>query len=292
MATLRDIRRRISSVQNTRKITKAMEMVAAAKLRRAQGRIECLRPYARDMVAMMIDLATYSEMSREYALLQEREEERAVGLLVMTGDRGLAGAFNANVLRAALQADRELAAEGVERRLMAVGRKGIGSLRFRGFELQQTWEGLSDRPVYANASAIAQHVIDLYVSREVDRVRLLYNEFKSPMEQRLVDVTILPIPRGEVTGDGEESRPVSYIYEPDPETIFERLLPAYVEIAIYRALLESSASEQGARMTAMRNASESAEEMMGSLTLELNRARQATITREILEVVAGANALG
>jgi F-type H+-transporting ATPase subunit gamma len=292
VATLRDIRRRISSVQNTRKITKAMEMVAAARLRRAQQRIEALRPYARDMVAMMMHLATYAETARGFPLLEEHDEERAVALLVMTGDRGLAGAFNANVLRAAIAIDRELASDGVERRLLAVGRKGIGSLRFRGYELQQTWEGLTDRPDYANAVAIAKQVIDLYVSGEVDRVRLLYNEFKSPVEQRQVDVTILPIPRTEVTMDDDIPRVVTYIFEPDPETIFERILPAYVEIAIFRALLESSASEQGARMTAMRNASESAEEMMGALTLELNRARQATITREILEVVAGANALG
>jgi F-type H+-transporting ATPase subunit gamma len=292
VATLRDIRRRISSVQNTRKITKAMEMVAAAKLRRAQGRIEALRPYARDMVEMMVNLATYSDESRRFPLLEWRAEENVVALLVMTGDRGLAGAFNANVLRAAFEADRELRAEGVEPRLLAVGRKGIGTLRFRRRELTATWEGLSDRPEYSDAVTIASQVIDLYVRGEVDRVRLIYNEFKSPIEQRLVDVTILPIPHEEVTGDGQRGGPVSLLYEPDAETIFERLLPAYVQIAVYRALLESSASEQGARMTAMRNASESAEEMIGSLTLELNRARQAAITQEILEVVAGADALG
>jgi F-type H+-transporting ATPase subunit gamma len=291
VASLRDIRRRIASVQSTRKITKAMEMVSAAKLRRNQQRIEALRPYAVAMVEMMRDLATYDEERRDYPLLQSHDEEATVALLVMTGDRGLAGAFNANVLRAALQARRELQAQGKQVRVLAVGRKGIGSLRFRGIEPEQTWAGLSDNPRYDDAQAMAKRVIGSYVAHEVDKVRLIYNHFKSPLEQRLMDVTILPIPPEEVTED-HERQPVTYLYEPDPGSIFEGLLPAYVEIAIYRALLESSASEQGARMTAMRNASESAEEMLGTLTLALNRARQAAITQEILEVVAGADALG
>lgn len=292
MATLRDIRRRIASVQNTRKITKAMEMVAAAKLRRAQGRIEALRPYAIDMVEMMMDLATYSEERLEYALLREHAEERTVALVVMTGDRGLAGAFNANVIRRAVEEERRLRAAGREVRLLAVGKKGIGTLRFRKYHLDQTWQGLSDRPEYTHAQQIARHLIDEFVEERVDRVRLIYNQFTSPMEQQLMDVSILPIRREEVIDETRERRPVTYLYEPDPATIFERLLPAYVEIAVYRALLESSASEQGARMTAMRNASESADEMIGDLTLALNRARQAAITQEILEVVAGAEALG
>ncbi len=291
MATLRDIRRRIASVQNTRKITKAMEMVAAAKLRRAQARIEALRPYAIDMVEMMMDLATYSEERLEYALLREHPEERTVALVVMTGDRGLAGAFNANVIRRAVEEERRLRAAGREVRLLAVGKKGIGTLRFRRYRLDQTWQGLSDRPEYTHAQQIAKHLITEFVEERVDRVRLIYNQFTSPMEQQLMDVAILPIRREEVIDEARERRPVTYLYEPDPATIFERLLPAYVEIAVYRALLESSASEQGARMTAMRNASESADEMLGDLTLALNRARQAAITQEILEVVAGAEAL-
>ena len=294
MATLRDIRRRIASVQNTRKITKAMEMVSAAKLRRAQARIEALRPYAIDMVQMMIDLATYSDEVRPYALLEERPQERAVALVVMTGDRGLAGAFNANVLRAAAQAERELRAEGRDVVVLAVGKRGIGTLHFRGVALERTWQDLSDHPEYSDAKQMAEHLVELFTSGQVDRVRVIYNHFKSAVQQQLMDVQVLPIPRQEVTGEDEGRRrePVSYIYEPNPAEIFERLLPAYIEIAIYRALLESSASEQGARMTAMHNASESAEEMIGSLTLAMNRARQASITQEILEVVAGANALG
>ena len=292
MASLRDIRRRIASVHNTRKITKAMEMVAAAKLRRNQARIEGLRPYAADMIEMMTDLATFSEETRQYALMQERAEVRSVAVVAMTGDRGLAGAFNANVVRKAMEIERGLRQEGVETRLIAVGRKGIGTLAFRGCRVERSWQGLSDRPEYSDAKEIAKYLIDLYVSGEVDRVRLVFNHFTSAIEQTLLDDVILPVPREAFTDEARTPRPVTYLFEPEANIILESLLPAYVEIAVYRALLESSASEQGARMTAMRNASDSAEEMLESLTLALNRARQAAITQEILEVVAGAEALG
>jgi F-type H+-transporting ATPase subunit gamma len=292
VATLRDIRRRIASVQNTRKITKAMEMVAAAKLRRNQQRIVSLRPYAGAMMQMMTDLATYSGETHQFALLQEREEVRTIAVVAMTGDRGLAGAFNANVVRKAMEIEREVSASGVDTRLIAVGRKGIGTLNFRGCRLERSWQGLSDRPEYGDAKQIAAELIELYVSGAVDRVRLVYNHFTSAIEQTLMDDVILPVPREAVTSEEHVATPVTYIYEPEPLAILEGLLPAYVEIAVHRALLESSASEQGARMTAMRNASDSAEEMLESLTLALNRARQAAITQEILEVVAGAEALG
>jgi F-type H+-transporting ATPase subunit gamma len=177
-------------------------------------------------------------------------------------------------------------------RVIAVGRKGIGTLTFRGCSLERSWQGLSDRPEYTDAQEIARYLIELYTSGDVDRVRLVYNHFTSPIEQTLLDDVILPVPREALARDEKRNRPVTYLYEPEATDILERLLPAYVEIAVYRALLESSASEQGARMTAMRNASDSAEEMLGSLTLALNRARQAAITQEILEVVAGAEALG
>ena len=293
VASLRDIRRRIASVQNTRKITKAMEMVAAAKLRRSQQRIEALRPYAGDMIEMMTDLATYSEAALNFALMQERPEVRTVAVVAVTGDRGLAGAFNANVVRKALEIERGLRENGgVETRIVAVGRKGIGTLSFRGCRIEKSWQGLSDRPDYADAQAIAKYLIDQYMAGEVDRVRLVYNHFTSPIEQTLFDDVVLPVPREAVTDADRPKGPVTYLYEPSAHSILERLLPAYVEIAVYRALLESSASEQGARMTAMRNASDAAEEMLDSLTLALNRARQAAITQEILEVVAGAEALG
>lgn len=291
MATLQDIRRRIGSTQNTRKITRAMEMVSAAKLRRAQARIEALRPYAIDMVEMMLDLATYADEPGRYALLREHEQEKAIALVVVTGDRGLAGAFNANVLRTSIEIGREHAARAVDTRWLVVGRKGVGSLRFRGYDLERTWTGKGDRPGYADAQDIARHVVELYVGGEVDRVHLVYNHFKSPLEQRVMDVVVLPIRREEVYREDRTESLVSYLYEPDAPTIYEKLLPAYVEIAVYRGLLESSASEQGARMTSMRNASENAEEMISNLTLAMNRARQASITQEILEVVAGANAL-
>ncbi len=291
MPSLQDIRRRIASVQNTRKITRAMEMVSAAKLRRAQTRIEALRPYAIDMVEMMLDLATYADEPGRYALLREHEKEEAIALVVVTGDRGLAGAFNANVLRMSIEIAREHEARDVESRWLVVGRKGVGSLRFRGYELEQTWTGTSDQPSYSDAKTIARHVIDLYTSGRVDKVHLIYNHFKSALEQHVMDVVVLPIVREEVYRDDHVASPVTYLYEPDAPTIYEKLLPAYVEIAVYRGLLESSASEQGARMTAMRNASDNAEELTSSLTLAMNRARQASITQEILEVVAGANAL-
>jgi len=292
VASLRDIRRRIASVHNTRKITKAMEMVAAAKLRRNQARIEALRPYAADVIEMMTDLATFSEETRQYALMQERSEVRRVAVVAMTGDRGLAGAFNANVVRKAMEIERDLRADGVETRLIAVGRKGIGTLAFRGCRVERSWQGLSDGPEYSDAKEIAKYLIDLYLSGEVDRVRLVFNHFTSAIEQTLLDDVILPVPREAVTDEARTPGPVTYLFEPEANIILESLLPAYVEIAIYRSLLESSASEQGARMTAMRNASDSAEEMLESLTLALNRARQAAITQEILEVVGGAEALG
>jgi F-type H+-transporting ATPase subunit gamma len=292
VATLRDIRRRIASVHNTRKITKAMEMVAAAKLRRNQARIEALRPYAGDMIEMMVDLATFSEETRRFTLTHERDEIHTVAVVAMTGDRGLAGAFNANVVRRAMEIERGLREEDVETRVIAVGRKGIGTLTFRGCRLERSWQGLSDRPEYSDAKEIANYLIDLYVGGEVDRVRLVYNHFTSPIEQTLLDDVILPVPREAVTDEARTAGPVTYLFEPEANIILETLLPAYVEIAVYRSLLESSASEQGARMTAMRNASDSAEEMLESLTLALNRARQAAITQEILEVVAGAEALG
>jgi F-type H+-transporting ATPase subunit gamma len=292
VASLRDIRRRIASVQNTRKITKAMEMVAAAKLRRNQQRIEALRPYAADMIEMMRDLATYSREALNYALVRERPDVRTVAVVAMTGDRGLAGAFNSNVVRKAIEIENRLRAEGAETRVIAVGRKGIGTLTFRGCRLERSWQGLSDKPEYHDAREIAAYLIELYVSGEVDRVRLVYNHFTSPIEQTLLDDVIVPVPHEAIApGDGGD-RPVTYLYEPEAGEILQKLLPAYVEIAVYRALLESSASEQGARMTAMRNASDAAEEMLGTLTLALNRARQAAITQEILEVVAGAEALG
>ena len=295
MASVQDLKRRIRSIRNTRKITKAMELVASARLRRAQARIEAMRPYADRMMELMVGTARASSSVRGLPLLQRREEERAVAILPLTGDRGLAGAFNAQVLRHALALDRQLRAEGKRVRWLVSGRRGSSTLRFRRFEVLQAWTGFSDRPAYADAQAIAHRISELYVAEEVDRVVIVYNHFVSPLVQQVVEQDVLPIPEQMLeAGDDEEHHAAllgDFIYEPEPEQILERLLPVYVETELYRALLESAASEQGARMTAMRNASKNAGELIDSLTLAMNRARQAEITQEILEVVAGADAL-
>jgi F-type H+-transporting ATPase subunit gamma len=295
MASVQDLRRRIRSIRNTRKITKAMELVASARLRRAQARIEAMRPYADRMMELMIGTARASGSVRGLPLLQRREEERAVAILPLTGDRGLAGGFNAQVLRHALALDRQLRADGKRVRWLVSGRKGASTLRFRRFEVLQAWTGFSDRPAYADAQALAHRVAELYVEEEVDRVVLVYNHFVSPLVQQVVEQDVLPIPTQMLEAGEEAERQQAllgdFIYEPEPERILARLLPVYVETELYRALLESAASEQGARMTAMRNASKNAGELIDTLTLAMNRARQAEITQEILEVVAGADAL-
>ena len=294
MATLQDIKRRIRSVGNTRKITKAMELVAAARLRRAQVRIEAMRPYADRMLELMAVTARASGSVR-LPLLQRREV-RTVALLPITADRGLAGAFNAQILRRAFALEREYRADGVEVRWLVAGRKGRSTLTFRRYRLEQAWTGFSERPEYADAQALAHRAIELFSNEDIDRVVVIYNQFVSALTQQVTVAELLPIPEKVIESAGEdEAREAAmrgdFIYEPEPEQILERLLPIYVETELYRALLESAASEQGARMTAMRNASSNAGELISSLTLAMNRARQAEITQEILEVVAGADAL-
>jgi F-type H+-transporting ATPase subunit gamma len=292
VAAVHDIKRRIRSVQNTRKITKAFELVAAARLRRAQARIEAMRPYADRMTELMIGTARASTSVRGLPLLQRREV-RTAAVLALTGDRGLAGAFNSQILRQVFAIERRLRGEGVQGRWLVSGRKGSSSLRFRRYEVDQAWIGFSDRPGYRDAQAIAHRICELYSEGEVDSVILVYNHFVSPLVQRVVEQEILPIPESlfEAGEDHDRALTGDFIYEPEAEEILERLLPVYVETELFRALLESAASEQGARMTAMRNASKNAAELIDSLTLAMNRARQAEITQEILEVVAGADAL-
>ena len=291
METVQDIRRRIRSVTNTRKITKAMELVAGARLRRAQARIEAMRPYADRMLELMVGTARASSSVRGLPLLQRREI-RTAAILGLTGDRGLAGAFNAQILRHVFAVERRLRSDGVDVRWLVSGRKGSSTLKFRRYDVEQAWIGFSDRPAYADAQAIAHHITELYGEEEVDQVIVVYNHFESPLVQRVVEQEILPIPESVLeSGDEAPALVGDFIYEPEPELILERLLPVYVETELYRALLESAASEQGARMTAMRNASKNAAELIESLTLAMNRARQAEITQEILEVVAGADAL-
>jgi F-type H+-transporting ATPase subunit gamma len=294
MATVQDLKRRIRSVTNTRKITKAMELVASARLRRAQTRIEAMRPYADRMLELMAITARASGSVR-LPLLQRRENVRRVALLPITADRGLAGAFNAQIVRRAFALERELRADGVDVRWLVAGRKGRSTLRFRGYEIEQAWTGFSERPSYSDAQALARRAAELYANEEVDRVVVVYNHFQSALVQQVTVQDLLPIPEQVVEGREDEAHAAAlrgdFIYEPEPEQILERLLPVYVETELYRALLESAASEQGARMTAMRNASSNAGDLIANLTLAMNRARQAEITQEILEVVAGADAL-
>jgi F-type H+-transporting ATPase subunit gamma len=294
MASLKDIRGRIASVKNIRKITRAMEMISAARLRRAEQRIEHLRPYADALRRMTSRASQAAENIPNLPILQEREEVSTVGILLVTGDRGLAGPFNSQIIRAGNARMRELDAEVL---WYASGRRGISSLEFRGFEVGASWAGFTDRPAFADARRIADGLAAAYVDGKVDRVEIFYNGYISPVNQEVRHETLLPLQQADVLGDmdeeGEEDehRRALWIYEPDPEEILARLVPDYVEISIYRALLESTASEHGARMSAMRNASDNAGELIDDLTLEANRQRQAEITQEIMEVVAGAEGL-
>jgi F-type H+-transporting ATPase subunit gamma len=301
----RDVRNRISSVKNIEKITRAMEMVAAARLRRAEQRIEALRPYASAIRRMTREAAEAAGRVPGLPILQEHERVSKVGLLLVAGDRGLAGAFNSQIVRAGVAAGREHDSDGRQPVYYAAGRRPASSLTFRGLEPAQSFIGFSDRPAYADARNIAERLMAAYIDEEVDQVEIFYNGYVSPITQEVRRETLLPLQqatilesdededeKGEDTEHKDDSGQHALVeYEPDPEEILERLIPDYVEISIYRALLESTASEHGARMTAMRNASENAGEVIEDLTLEMNRARQAEITQEIMEVVAGAEAL-
>jgi F-type H+-transporting ATPase subunit gamma len=305
MASLKDIRGRIASVKNIRKITRAMEMVAAARLRRAEQRIEALRPYADALRRMTRRASEAAGNIPNMPILQEREDASTVGILLVTGDRGLAGPFNSQIMRAGNRRAAELRAEGKEVVWYASGRRGESSLRFRGLETGATWTGFTDRPAFSDARTIADGLAAAYVDGKVDRVEIIYNGFVSAVNQEVRLETLLPLQQADILGgeggeesedeprqdeDGGQSRAL-WDYEPDPEEILARLVPDYVEISIFRALLESTASEHGARMSAMRNASDNAGELIDDLTLAANRQRQAEITQEIMEVVAGAEGL-
>ncbi|MEO5633054.1 ATP synthase F1 subunit gamma [Gaiella sp.] len=295
MATVQDLQRRIKSVTSTRKITRALELVAAAKLRRAQVRIEAMRPYADTMSDLVSGVGRAASSVRSLPLLQQRESVETVLIVPLTGDRGLAGAFNGQVIRRSFNLEKALLDEGKTVRFVPVGKKGRSTLTFRGRDASDAFVGFSDGPTYADAQAIAHRVAQLYTDQEVDRVVLVYNTFVSALTQSVTDVDILPISPDVLETDEQEARDDAmrgdFIFEPEPEEILVRLLPVYLETLIYRALLESAASFQGAQMTAMRNASKNAGELIDSVTLQMNRARQAAITQEILEVVGGAEAL-
>jgi F-type H+-transporting ATPase subunit gamma len=307
MATQKEVKNRIASIKNINKITRAMEMVAAARLRRAEQRIEQLRPYAQGMRKLTRRAAEQAGGMPRVPVMIERSEVRKVGAVLITGDRGLAGAFNTNIIREGMRLREELRADGVETAFSAVGRKGVSALTFRKQDPRTSYVGFTDRPGFANAREIGEELTARYVDEELDRVELVYNRYVSPLTQHVWRQTLLPLQQAEVIGEGaaeeeEESSEETEIerahsralwsYEPDPDELLAQLIPEYVSISVYRALLESAASELGARMTAMRNAAENAETMMEDLTLEMNRVRQSEITQEILEVVAGAEALG
>jgi F-type H+-transporting ATPase subunit gamma len=302
MASQRDVKNKIASVKNIQKITRAMEMVAAARLRRAEQRIAHLRPYA-DAIGRMTRQAAEAagaEASR-LALLREHESQANVALLLVTGDRGLAGGFNSQIIRAGVRLSAKLGEEGLRSSWYATGRRGVSSLAFRGHELSGNYTGFADKPAYADARTIADDLMQAYVDGHVDRVEMVYNAYVSPLTQHVTQQTLLPLRSDALAGesgaaDGHPGETAggargSVEYEPDPEKILRRLVPDYVEISIYRALVESAAGFFGAQMTAMRSASENAGEIITEYTLQMNRARQAEITQEIMEVVAGAEGL-
>jgi F-type H+-transporting ATPase subunit gamma len=287
MATLRDIRRRIRSVESTQKITRAMKLVAAAKLRRAQERVLAARPYASKMAELLGNLVTGAGgEGSAHPLLAEREGPRRQ-IVIITADRGLAGAFNSNVVRRALEFIRQ--SNVAEVTLVVVGRKGRDFFRRRGHAIKHEVLGFWDRLAYGHASELADYLMRQYLDGEVDEVHLLYNEFRSVAVQRPVREQLLPIPRAEAGEAGAAA--VDYIYEPAPAAILNDLLPRHVRTQVFRALMESLAGEYGARMTAMEAATKNAKEMIGVLTIQYNKARQEKITKELLDIVGGAEAL-
>ncbi|OGP31518.1 MAG: F0F1 ATP synthase subunit gamma [Deltaproteobacteria bacterium GWC2_42_11] len=283
MATLRDIRRRIKSVKNTQQITKAMKMVAAAKLRRAQEDIIAARPYAKKMMEVLSSLAARTK-SLSHPLLEKRDVRKAEAV-VITSDRGMCGAFNSSIIRTAenfIKTNKDK----LEITLNLVGRKGRDYFRRRGLNIRQERTLPAGRPDYRLAADIGQDIAENYIKGTYDEVCLIYSEFKSTLSQRPVVVRLLPIEPAN-TGDF----PGEYLFEPSEEAIFSQLLPKHVEVQVFRALLESAASEHGARMTAMDSATKNAKEMISGLTLKYNRARQAAITKELMEIIGGAEAL-
>jgi F-type H+-transporting ATPase subunit gamma len=283
-----------------------MEMVAAARLRRAEQRIEAMRPYAEAIRRMARDVSEASQgAAARVPLLEQHDRVERVGVLLVTGDRGLAGAFNTQIIREGLRLKGEYRSEGQAVTFSVVGRRGNSTLRFRGEEVAESYVGFTERPAFADARRISRDLTAAYTDGALDRVDLVYNRYVSPLTQYVRRHTLLPLREADVFGeprqeeqeqpDGElveADRRASWIYEPDAEELLPMLFEEYADLSVYRALLESAASELGARMTAMRNASENAQEMIADLTLEMNRVRQAEITQEILEVVGGAEALG
>ena len=281
----REIKRRIKSVKNTRQITKAMKMVAAAKLRRAQERAEESRPFAEKMKEVVSSIASGTSGAK-HPMLQQRPVKKT-GYIVITSDRGLAGGFNSNTLRKLISLINERHNSKDEYGIFVIGRKGKEFLTKRGYPILEEVTGISDSPTFADIKSIASKAVGLFADGSIDELNLVYNKFKSALTQIPTEVRLLPL--GEVEGNGSENK-INYDYEPSAEEVLNDLLPKYAETLIFSAVLDSKASEQGSRMTAMGNASDNASQMIDKLTLSYNRARQAAITQEIAEIVAGANA--
>lgn len=283
----RDIARRIRSIEATKKITNAMHLIAASRIIRAQARTERSRPFARAMGEMIEMLASESRSS---PLLSEREDTRNVALVVITGDRGLAGAYNSNVLREAQRAlDREWSA-GRNVRIITVGRKGVNYFKFRRMPIESTFIGVSDKPTYEHVQQIARGVIESFVSLETDKVLIAYTDFVSAALQRTRVVQVLPVPRPEEERRAEGPQAL-FDFEPEPDELLDALLPRYVEVKIYAALLESSTSEHASRMRAMKNATDKAEELIDIFTVRANKARQGEVTSELADIVGATEAL-
>ena len=291
MANLRDIKQRIVSVQSTRQITRTMEMVATAKIKKAQEKIEAARPYAFAMVEVLQNVAKYVQ-GATHPLLEEHEERTRVVVVCITSDRGLCGAFNSNILRITEDLMRREGEQGVATDVIAVGKKAIGYLRYRGIEPVASYRDMSDRPTFADARSIAARIMPAYEAGEIDAAYIVFNRFKNVAEQKAETYQLLPVERRVMEAEEEQGGVrAEYLFEPTAAQVLEHLLPTYVETLVYRALMESAASEQGARRTAMKSATDNASEMITTLTRSYNRARQAAITTEIAEIVGGAAAL-
>ena len=289
MPNLRDIKNRIQAVKNTGKITKAMKMVAAAKLRKAQDAMMRVRPYSNKMRSILTGLS--SGVERELHPLLAVRPRRTVEVIVMTGDKGLCGAFNANIIKEASKFVNGLTSEGFTVSLTTIGRKASDYFRRRHIKTRKSWTGLSGKIVYTNAQKVAREVIDAYAAEDIDEVFLVYNEFKSVMMQNVTKVKLLPIEPFEEDGENRAMVTGDFIFEPSEKEILNRLLPKNIEIQIYRDLLESQAAEEAARMTAMENATKNTNELVEKLTLQYNKARQAAITTELMDIVGGAEAI-
>jgi F-type H+-transporting ATPase subunit gamma len=298
MPGLKEIRKRIGSVKSTKQITKAMKMVAAAKFRRAQARIFELRPYADKMHAVLSRLAGTVETG--HPLLEVRPRKK-VEVVVLTSDKGLCGAFNANIIKAAIKLVGEIRSEEIDVSISAIGKKGADIFKRRNFAIRRSWTGISGRISYLHAKEIAGDIVEGYTSELFDEVVLVYNEFKSALVQKVSVARLLPLSgvdgREQATVDHPERQAASpeesgdFLYEPSQQAIFETLLPKHLDIQVFRALLESQASEEAARMTSMENATKAADDMINSLTLQYNKARQASITKELMDIVGGVEAL-